>query len=158
MGDNEGSRCVCVLSPRCVFLYFLYTLLTIIYRYSTHRTVVTRTITPTMTSLSLPFSLNHHWRTQQQIHQRCPGAPKMAQDASQMHLEPVAMSTKGPNDVRHVIWAISTCFSFFFFHVYIILTHVFRHYLHCKSTRRVGEGSRNENGSKRHVLNMSFGP
>ena len=62
------------------------------------------------------------------------------------------MGKTGPNDARHVVWAIGKYF-FFLFHVLLNLTNVFcllKFYMHYKGTERVGIGSDEKNGPKRH--------
>ena len=58
------------------------------------------------------------------------------------------MRKTGPNDARHVVWAIGKYF-FFLLHVLLNLTNVFcllRFYLHYKGMERVGMGGDGKNG------------
>ena len=69
-----------------------------------------------------------------------------------------AATTKmGPNNMlRRIVWAISTCFSFFF-SCFFILTNTFRFYLHYKGVirDRGGQGQRKRAQTTRQA---SFGP
>ena len=59
----------------------------------------------------------------------------------------------GPNDARHVIWALGE----FFFHSFSILDDFYRYYGYYKCTEGLMEHYDNENGSKRREI-APFGP
>ena len=65
-------------------------------------------------------------------------------------------SKRGPNDTRHVVWAIGTCF-FFLYSCYFILTNIYSFYLHFEGMRMASVDNKNENGPKRCIWTHHLG-